>query len=96
MIVLDIIVSRDEIKEYEKLKLISELALIKQHLSLFESKYNCHFQEFEENLKRESQDNFKEWDDYIEWKAYWEREKVLAAKMDQIAHVQDIKIVEDA
>lgn len=92
---MGIVVSRDEIKEYEKLKLISELALVKQHLQLFESKYGCSFQEFEDQLNRESQENFAAWDDYIEWKAYCEREKALATKMDQIAHAQDIKIAKD-
>jgi hypothetical protein len=36
------------------------------------------FQEFEENLNRLSEEIFSAWDDYIEWKAYREREKVLA------------------
>ncbi|AIY89242.1 hypothetical protein [Geoglobus acetivorans] len=64
-------VSSDEIKEYERLKIISPLTPIKEKIKFFEKKYGCTFEEFERKL-REKEENFEEWDDYIEWKAYTE------------------------
>jgi hypothetical protein len=92
---MDISISREEIKEYEKLKVISELALTKQRILLFESKYNLQFEIFEKKIKEKSKEEFAEWDDYIEWKAYKEKEIHLKEKMDQIANAQDIKITEN-
>lgn len=95
MIILDIIISREEIKEYEKLKIISELSLVKQRVKLFEIKYKCSFDEFETQLSQKREEDFKQWDDYIEWKAYTEKQETLKEKLEQIANAQDIKIVED-
>ena len=67
---MDIVVSKDEIKEYEKLKVIAETTLTKEKLKLFENKYQSTFKKFEKKVKGgEGQENFEEWDDYIEWKA---------------------------
>ena len=95
MIILDIFISREEIKEYEKLKVISELSLVKERVKLFENKYNCSFNEFKVRFAKDSDEDFEHWDDYIEWKAYSEKQKTLKEKLEQIANAQDIKIVED-
>ncbi|SHJ68484.1 hypothetical protein [Desulfofundulus thermosubterraneus] len=62
-------VSKSEIKEYQKLKIISEMVLLKEHIKLFEQKYGCSFIEFERRIKQTAED-FESWDDYLEWKAY--------------------------
>ena len=87
-----IIVTRDEIKEYEKLKIISQLTPVREKIKLFESKYNCSFEEFEKKIKEEKED-FEKWDDYIEWKAYIETLKDLTAKLKEIEDVKDIRVV---
>lgn len=48
---MDIVVSKDEIKEYEKLKVISETTLTKEKLKSFEKKYGCTFKQFERKAK---------------------------------------------
>ncbi len=93
---MDLIVSRTEIKEYEKLKIISELSLVKEKLQLFESKYNCSFEDFEKQINHRKQENFTEWDDFIEWKAYFEKKAALTERMEQVADVQNIRIAEDS
>ncbi|MDI3474530.1 MAG: hypothetical protein PWQ95_258 [Thermococcaceae archaeon] len=65
----EVVVTEDEIIMYEKLKLISELAPIREKIAEFERKYGVSFEEFEKQL-REKEENFETWDDYIEGKAY--------------------------
>lgn len=65
----DLKILADDVKEYKKLKLISEMIPIRERIKLFENKYNLNFREFEDKIKQQSED-FKLWDDYIEWKAY--------------------------
>ncbi|MFQ6056657.1 MAG: hypothetical protein ACE5J3_11825 [Methanosarcinales archaeon] len=38
----------------------------------FSDKYNTTFKEFEKKIENSIEENFEEWDDYIEWKAYAE------------------------
>ena len=68
---MSITVSRDEVKGFEKLKAISQIAPIKDRVRFFESKYGCTLGEFKDRIKREKED-FEKWDDYIKWRAYIE------------------------
>ena len=47
----------------EKLKIISELAPIRERIKMFERKYNCSIEEFKKKLE-ESEEDFEAWDDY--------------------------------
>jgi hypothetical protein len=90
---MDIVVSKDEIKEYEKLKVIAETTLTKEKLKLFEKKYQSTFKEFEKKVKGgEGQENFEEWDDYIEWKAYEESLRNLRQRSKAIDDARNIKV----
>lgn len=86
-------VSKSEIKEYQKLKIISEAALLKEHIKLFEQKYGCHFTEFEARIKQTAED-FVSWDDYLEWKAYQRSFEELRKKIGEIERAKDIRIAE--
>jgi len=88
---MSITVSRDEVKGFEKLKAISQIAPLKERIRFFESKYGCTLGEFKDKIKREKE-NFEKWDDYIEWKAYIESMKDLESKMRDIEDAQDIRI----
>ncbi|PIU55944.1 MAG: hypothetical protein COS87_03640 [Chloroflexi bacterium CG07_land_8_20_14_0_80_45_17] len=85
-------VSREEIRQYEKLKTISEMALVKEKLGLLERKYHCTFPEFEEKTRGKEKEDFEAWDDYIEWKAYDKTLQELEAKTKEIESAQDIRI----
>ncbi len=89
---MDIIISKDEIIEHEKLKVISEITLTKEKTTLFEKKYGCLIDAFKRKLE-EIDENFERWDDYIEWKAYFELIKDLENKLIELDHVKNIKIV---
>jgi hypothetical protein len=88
---MSIRVSKDEVRVFEKLKAISQIAPIKERIRFFEGKYGCTLGEFEATIEREKED-FERWDDYIEWKAYAESLKDLESKMRDIAHAQDVRI----
>jgi len=88
---MSIIVSGDEIKEYERLKIISQLTPVREKIRFFENKYGCSFEEFERKLK-EKEEKFEEWDDYIEWKAYIESLKDLERKLKEIKDAKDIRV----
>ncbi len=89
---MDIIISKEEIKEYEKLKLVTELTLIKEKIQLFENKYNCSLKDFKEKFE-EKEENFEEWDDYIEWIANNDILKDLEIKYSEIDNAKNIKII---
>jgi len=89
---MDIIISKEEIIEYEKLKVISEITLTKEKTILFEKKYGCSIDVFRKRME-ETDENFGEWDDYIEWKANFELLKDLENKLIELDNAKNIKIV---
>jgi len=84
-------VTKDELLEYEKLKIISQITPAKEKIRLFESKYKCLFEQFENKMKEDTED-FDKWDDYIEWKADIETIKDLTTKLKEIDDATDIKV----
>ena len=78
-----IMVSVEDMKAFEKLNLISEIAPLKERIRSFERKYRCNLKAFEDELKLLSED-FERWDDFIEWKAYADSVKELEAKLRKI------------
>ena len=89
---MDIIISKEEIIEYEKLKVISEITLTKEKTTLFEKKYGCSIDAFR-NRMEETDEDFEEWDDYIEWKANFELLKDLEKRLIELDNAKNIKIV---
>lgn len=81
----------DEVKEYKKLKLISEMVPIKERIKLFENKYDSNFKNFEKKIKQQPED-FKLWDDYIEWKAYQNKFEEIKEKIGEVKNAKDITI----
>ena len=88
---MSITVSKEEVRGFEKLKTISQIAPINERIRYFERKYGCTLGEFKDRIKREKED-FEKWDDYIEWKAYVESLKDLESKMRDIEDTQDVRI----
>lgn len=58
------------IKAFYQANILYELHNASEKIRLFEIKYGCKFDIFEKNIKSKKEENFTEWDDYIEWKAY--------------------------
>ena len=89
---MDIIISKDEIIEYEKLKVISEITLIKEKILLLEHKYGCSIEDFKNKIDTSDED-FGEWDDYIEWKANSDILRDLEKKLINLDNAKNIKVV---
>ncbi len=87
----EVIVSKRDILLHEKLRVLSEIAPIKEKLRLFEEKYGMTLEEFERRLKS-SEESFEEWDDYIEWKAYVKKLKELESRLKEIENAQRIRV----
>lgn len=66
---------------------------VREHIKLFEQKYGCDFQDFEKRVTQEAE-NFAQWDDYIEWKAYQKSFEGLKKKIGEIRHVRHVRIAE--
>lgn len=86
-----IVVSVDDIKAFEKLKLISQMAPVKERIGSFEGKYGCTLKAFEEQLRQLPED-FERWDDFIEWKAYADSLKDLESKLKKIEDATNFRI----
>ena len=86
-----IVVTIDDIKAFERLKLISQIAPVKERICSFERKYGCGLRAFEENLKQLPED-FERWDDFIEWKAYADSLKDLESRLKKIEDARDFRI----
>ena len=84
-------ISKKEIIEYEKMKRITELTMIRKKILLFEQKYSCSFPDFKKKMESKGE-NFEEWDDIIEWTAYMKSEKDIMQKLEEIENAQDINI----
>ncbi len=89
---MELLISKEDLIEYEKLKIISKIAPIKEKIKFFEKKYKCSFEEFEKKISEKNKEKFEEWDDYIEWKAYVESLKDLEGKLKEVENVGNIRI----
>ncbi len=89
---MELSVTKKEVIEYKKLEIISQIASIKSKIELFESKYGCSFEDFEKKLREKQDEDFEEWDDYIEWKAYVRTLEELKEKLKEIENAKDVRI----
>ena len=80
MQVVEFGVSKKDVENYLKMKLYTELTLIKEKLSLFEKKYKCDFFQFEKRINEAEEEDFDRWDDYMEWKAFYKKYNHLKEK----------------
>jgi hypothetical protein len=74
-------INKQDIENYVKMKFYTELTLIKEKLSLFEKKYKCDFSHFEKKVMDAKEENFEQWDDYMEWKAFYKKYNQLKEKI---------------
>ncbi|MHA1673099.1 MAG: hypothetical protein ACTSYI_05675 [Promethearchaeota archaeon] len=87
-------ISKNEIIEYEKMKKISELTMIREKILLFEKKYGSKLSEFKEKIENQ-EEKYEEWDDFIEWTGYLKSEKNLKQKLEDIENAQNINITQN-
>jgi len=78
-------INKKEIKNLYKIDLLSELHITKTRLSFFQKKYNCSLEEFEKKINENTdKENFENWDDLMEWKAYEKSSQEIKEKLEEI------------
>ena len=87
-------IPKSEILEYEKMKIITELTMVREKILLFEQKYGNNLKKFTQEMKSQKE-NFKQWDDHIEWTAYVKTKHTLEKKLEELEHAQDVNITQD-
>lgn len=85
-------ITKEEIKKFEMLDIISQYVLVKEKVRYFEQKYESDFETFERRIAKEKEEDFQKWDDYIEWKAYVEKLRDLEAKLREVENAEDVEI----
>ncbi|MCL4551821.1 MAG: hypothetical protein M1495_25020 [Bacteroidetes bacterium] len=63
-------ISLSDIKDLYLSNVLFELHKAKEKNLLFENKYKLSFTEFEKLVKESTKEDFSNWDDYMEWKAF--------------------------
>jgi len=78
-------INKKEIKNLYKIDLLAELHITKTRLSFFQKKYNCSLEEFEKKINENTdKENFENWDDLMEWKAYEKSSQEIKEKLEEI------------
>lgn len=85
-------IPKKEVKEFLRLKIISQIFPIKERISFFEKKYKKKFEDFEKNISDSKKENFEAWDDYIEWKAYIKTLNNLEKNLREIEEAEDFRL----
>lgn len=91
MSAMPVTVPGKDVKQFEKLKLLSYIIPTKEKIRFFEEKYGVTLDVFEDETVGKEED-FEKGDDYIEWKAYVERLDELTKKLDEVEHATHFRI----
>jgi len=65
---------------------LSTLHTVREKLRFFEQKYHQSWETFNTNIISSVQEDFAQWDDYIEWKAYMRMSEELSVKINEVRH----------
>ncbi len=92
---MSLVVSAEDVRAFERLKAISQIAPIKERIRSFEKKYGYDFEAFCAMIKQgDRPESFEEWDDLIEWRAYTESLSELEALIRRIDDAKDIRVAQ--
>ena len=78
------VIPKSEISQYLTLDTLAKLNKYKRILKSYEDKYQCTFKQFEKRVKSSKTEVFEEWDDYIEWQAFYHFNKSLNEKLKDL------------
>ncbi|MCF2138403.1 MAG: hypothetical protein K9W43_14320 [Candidatus Thorarchaeota archaeon] len=91
---MTLVVDGEEIRTYERLKIISQLSPVKEKIKQFERKHGCSLSEFKKRIS-EQKESFSLWDEYIEWKAYMAKRKDLEQQLREVEDAKNIRIARE-
>ncbi len=76
-------VSKSEIADLLKLDLLARLREVQEKVALLERTRQQSFEEFEQEALHGEED-FAQWDDYIEWKAYRRLQRDIQGRIEAL------------
>jgi hypothetical protein len=85
-----LVLEKEEVSNALILELKSNLNSIEDKIEFFKKKYKKTFESFEIDVSSKKED-FEKWDDFIEWKAYYDFYKITLSKIKDLEN-GDFKI----
>ena len=64
-----VIIEKEKIKDMYFLNLMYEIHKISEKIRLFQIRYKMNFQKYQKKIKKNKNEIYTEWEDYMEWKA---------------------------
>lgn len=89
----DVEVSKEEIRQFQRMKLITRIRELKDQKDLFEKKYKMDIDDFEKMLQQQEED-FNLFDISLEWKAVATEIKELENQLSEVEHAKSFRITE--
>ena len=81
-----ITIQKQKVADWLMAEYLATSHAVKEKIRLFERKYGQTWEEFSKKVEVAAEEDFTQWDDYIEWKAYVKTAKELAFKIDEVKH----------
>ncbi|MCI5148287.1 MAG: hypothetical protein D3916_02635 [Candidatus Electrothrix sp. MAN1_4] len=78
-------VYKQDIAEWLLMEYHATLHTVREKIRLFEQKYNLSWNDFKKRVEQAEQEDFSQWDDYIEWKAQMKISEELSAKIKEVS-----------
>ena len=60
------------------------LHTVREKIRLFEQKYSQPWSDFKQRVEHAAQEDFSQWDDYIEWKAQMKMFSEISVKLEEV------------
>ena len=79
-----IVVQKKDVASWLIAEYLANLHVVNEKIRFYERKYAKTWKEFSEAIKGASKEDFAQWDDYIEWKAYVRTAEALTVKIDEV------------
>lgn len=76
-------VSKNEVADLLRLDLMARLREAEEKERIYRQRHQQSFETFEQTVQQEEED-FEQWDDYVEWKAYRNVRRDLEQKIDAL------------
>ena len=77
-------VYKQEIADWLMMEYHAALHTVREKIRLFEQKYNQSWSDFKQRVEQAAQEDFSQWDDYIEWKAQMKMFRELSTKIEEV------------
>jgi len=81
-----ITIHKQEVATWLLMDYQATLHTLREKLRLFEKKYNQSWNAFKHKVKTSKKEDFSQWDDYIEWKAYVKMSEEIVYKIEEVKH----------